>query len=188
MRVLLLICCMVVFCAGTPVLANSSTKNFAVSGTVKGSCVMPATVPLTFSTVVPTNGKLDPNLSNLRWTITGISCNAASSLSVSARALRLDLPHSSLASSQSQAINFTATAAGWTPSAASVTTGDSNPLGTTNYYSGTTMTQSAAKSGSINVTVSGFTVVGAKGNSSNSAKPIEGSYSATIVVVLSPSV
>jgi hypothetical protein len=150
---------------------------------------MPATAPLTFSTTVPANGKLDPNLSNLNWTITGVACNSGSRISIAARSLRLNTPQTSLNPSQSQAINFTATASGWAASAATVTTGDTNPIGTANYYSGVAKTQLAPKTGGITVSVSGFEVVATKGNgnSSNSAKPLGGAYSATIILILAPS-
>lgn len=184
-----IICLIAAACAGAQLPAHAaSPANFAVTGNIQSHCSLGnASGPLVLNTIVPSDGKLDPTLEGRTFPITGIFCDAPSTLRVSATALRLKTPRSSLSSSQSQTINFTATAAGWTPSAASVTTGETNPLGTTNFYTGAAKTQGAAKNGSITVSVTGFAVVGAKGNSSNSAKPVDGAYSATIVVTLAPS-
>lgn len=188
MRKLISICCVVPACVGAlPAQAAPRSDTIEVAGKVNGICVMPATAPLTFSTTVPSNGKLDPGLSNLRWTITGIACNTGSRISIAARSLRINAPKTSLNPSQSQAVNFTATATGWAPTGATVTTGDTSPIGTTNYYTGAAKIQSSPKTGSITVSVNGFVVVGTSGDSSNSAKPLSGAYSATIVLTLAPS-
>lgn len=177
-------------CAGVmPAQAAPSRQgNFPVGGTVGGSCVMPQAGPLTLSTVVPANGKLDPGLKNISWTLSGWSCNAGSRLSISARALRLNNPQTSLTPSQSQTVNFTARANGWTAADATVTTGESTALGSTALYTGTPQTQSAPRTGSIIVSVSNFIVSTNKGSSANSAKLVDGAYSATIILTLTPSV
>jgi hypothetical protein len=189
MRFLCLTGVTVLTCAGAlPAQAAPSNANFPVTGKIIGSCTIPATGPITFSTVVPANGKLDPALANLTWTITGLSCNSGSRISVSARALRINTPRSSLNPSQSQTINFTATATGWTTTAAVVTTNETNPLGTTSVYTGAVVNQSAPKAATVSIKVSNFAVVGTSGSSSSSAKPIDGTYSATIILNLAPAI
>lgn len=175
-------------CAGLlPVQAATPRQGtFTVKGKLNGGCVLPQSAPLTLNTTVPANGKLDPALSNATWTITGISCNASSQIKISARSLRLNVPRSSLTPSQSQTINFTAKASGWAPSAAMVTTGEATALGTTTVYAGIPQVQPSPKTGSIVVSVSDFVVSVNKGSSSNSAKPIDGAYSATIILTLTP--
>lgn len=188
MRKLMSSIAVVLTCAGVmpAQAAPASVGPYPVSGKVNGSCQMPSTAPLSFSTVVPANGKLDPALSNLRWTITGISCNTSSSISVSARSLRITNPRTSLNPSQSQAINYSATASGWASVDATVTTADATPLGTTTLYSGTARAQNTPKAGTVIVSVSNFVVSGTKGNSLNNAKPIDGTYNATIILTLAP--
>ena len=180
---------MVFACAGViPAQAAPSSSPVPVKGVINGTCVLPSTAPITFSTVVPANGKLDPALANLSWTIAGLACNAGSTIAISARSLRLNAPRSNLTPSQSQAVNYTATASGWSPSAASVTTGDTTSLGTTTLYTGTAQSQAAPKSGTIIISVSNFTLSTNKGSSANSAKPVDGAYSATIILNLAPSI
>jgi len=160
---------------------------YAVKGKVVGSCEMPQAAPLTLSTVVSNSGKIDPALSNMSWTLAGWSCNAASRITLSARALRLSPPLTKLTPSQAQAINFTARASGWTTADATVTTAETDPLGTGASYTGTAQVQNAPRKASIVVRVSDFVTAGTKGGSSNNAKPVDGTYSATITVTLTPS-
>jgi len=160
---------------------------YTVNGKINSACSIPQTSPLTLNTTVSSNGKIDPALSNVSWTIAGWSCNAASRISLSAKPLRLNPPKTSLTPSQSQAINFTARASGWTTADATVTTAETNPVGTGTTYTGVAQVQNAPRKGAITVRVSDFTIAGAKGNSSNTAKPVDGAYSATITVTLTPS-
>jgi hypothetical protein len=160
---------------------------YNVKGKISSSCAIPQAAPLTLSTTVPSNGKIDPALSNMSWTIAGWSCNAASRISLSAKPLRRNPPKTSLTPSQSQVINFTARASGWTTSEAKVTTAETNPLGTGATYTGAPQIQNAPRKGAITVRVGDFTTAGAKGNSSNNAKPVDGAYSATITLTLTPS-
>ena len=177
-------------CAGSlPAQAASPRQGtFTVKGKLNGSCVLPQTAPLTLSTTVPASGKLDPALSNASWTIAGLTCNSGSQITVSARSLRLNVPRTSLAPAQSQTVNFTAKASGWASSDANVTTGETTALGSTMLYAGTPKTQNAPKTGTIIVSVSNFVVSTNKGSSANSAKLIDGAYSATIILTLTPSV
>ncbi|WP_313806826.1 hypothetical protein [Sphingobium sp.] len=189
MRVLTAICVLFPACAGAiPAQAAPASATAQVKGVIKGKCALPSAAPITFSTVVPANGKLDPALANLSWTISGLACNAGSAISISARSLRLNAPRGSLTPSQSQAVNYTATASGWSPGAATVTTGDTTSLGTTALYTGVAQSQAAPKSGTIIISVSNFTVSTNKGSSANSAKPVDGAYSATIILNLAPSI
>ncbi|WP_375196706.1 hypothetical protein [Sphingobium sp.] len=176
-------------CVGVlPAQAAPASATVQVKGVVKGTCALPSTAPITFSTVVPASGKLDPALANLSWTISGLSCNTGSIIAISARSLRLNAARNSLTPSQSQAVNYTATASGWSPNAARVTTGDATSLGTTILYTGTAQSQAAPKSGTIIISVSNFTLSTNKGSSANSAKPVDGAYSATIILNLAPSI
>lgn len=174
-------------CAGaTPAQAAPATKVVQVTGTVANFCQVAQLAPIVLSTTVPNNGKLDPTLEGRSWTISNVSCNNPTRISVSAKALRLNVPKSSLTPSQSQTINFTATATGWAPAAASVRTAETTPLGTGATYTGTGQVQSQAKSAAITVTVSGFVAVTAQSNSA--AKPVDGAYSATITLAIVPNV
>jgi hypothetical protein len=176
-------------CAGImPVRAAPVRQaTYTIKGKIAGSCAIPQAAPLTLSTTVSSNGKIDPALSNVSWTIAGWSCNAASRISLSARPLRLSPPRTSLTPSQSQVINFTARASGWTTADATVTTAETNPLGTSANYTGAAQVQNAPRKASITVRVGDFATAGAKGNSANNAKPVDGAYSATITVTLTPS-
>lgn len=167
--------------------APPGSATYTVKGTINSGCVVPQSPPMTLSTTVPSSGKLDPALANATWTITGLSCNSGSRISLSARSLRLNAPLTSLTPSQSQTVNFTASASGWAPSVATVTTGETTSLGSMTYYAGAAQTQNAPKTGSIIVSVSNFVVSTNKGSSANSAKPVSGAYSATIVLTLAPS-
>jgi Flp pilus assembly protein TadG len=84
-------------------------------------------------------------------------------------------------------INFTARASGWTTTDATVTTAEANPLGTGATYTGTPQLQNAARVSAITVRVGDFATPGSKGNSANNPKPVDGAYSATITVTLTPS-
>jgi hypothetical protein len=114
-----------------------------------------------------------------------VVCDAPSLIALKATALRITVPKSSLPSGQSQTANFTATATGWSSSTASVTTAQTNPLGSTALYTGASQAQNAAKVGTITVTVNNFTTV--VGPNGNGWKLIDGAYAATITVSLTPS-
>jgi len=170
-----------------PVAAAPRQANFAVTATVATVCSLGGqTAPLSFSTIVHSSGKLDPNLNNLSWTLTGLYCDSASKIMLRATALRLQPPRTSLTSSQSQAINFTATATGWSAIPATVTTAETTALGSGVSYTGVPQSQTGARSGPITIKVGNFVTSIDKRQSANSAKPIDGSYSATISVILSP--
>jgi hypothetical protein len=136
--------------------------------------------------MIPANGKIDTALANVRWDTAGWTCNSASRISISARALRINTPRTSLGPSQSQTINFTARVSGWTTSEAVVTTGEATAIGTGALYTGVAQVQAAPKSGGLTIRVGNFVVADQKGSSSNNAKPIEGPYSATITITLAP--
>ncbi|MFC4594400.1 hypothetical protein [Sphingobium tyrosinilyticum] len=139
---------------------------------------------MTISTAVGSNGKLDTSLNNKSWTISNVMCSGPSSIKVSAKALRRNPPNASVPNGQSQTANFTATASGWSNTPASVTTSETLPVGTGATFTSPAQTQNSAKAGNINVTVNNFTsVVGSNGNGS---KLVDGPYSATITVSLSP--
>jgi hypothetical protein len=168
-------------------IAPAQAAQFDVKGTVNKSCNLgPAPGSFIFSTVVGTNGKLSPTLDSQSWTISGSWCNIPSTIRISATALRITspAPKSSLPSGQSQTINFRAQAAGWAPSPAVVTTGETTSIGTGALFQGAAQVQSGPKVGSVNVTVGNFIVAGQVGNSPGQLKPIPGTYSATITVTL----
>lgn len=179
----------VLSCAGLSSAQAAPARQivYNVKGKINSSCSIPQSSPLTLSTTISNSGKIDPALSNVSWTVAGWSCNAASRISLSAKPLRLNPPKTSLTPSQSQAINFTARASGWTAADATVTTAETNPLGTGTTYTGAAQIQNAPRKSAITVRVSDFATAGTKGNSSNTAKPVDGAYSATITVTLTPS-
>ena len=173
-------------CAGalSPVHA-APPANFQVNGSVASHCSMGSSPgPLTVNTTVPANGKLDSSLNGKTFALNGLFCDAPSTIKVSATALRRNPPKTSIPNGQSQAANFTATATGWAATAATVTTAETSPLGSGTSFNGTPRSQGSAKSGNVTVTVNNFaTVVGSNGNGQ---KLIDGAYSATITVSLTP--
>ena len=177
---------LLIFGGAPPALAGPSTGIDQVTGQVLSRCTLSQLAPIVLSTTVPANGKLDPTLEGRNWTIANVNCNSPTRIAVSAKALRRNVPRTSLTPSQSQTINFTASATGWSPAAATVTTGETTPLGTGATYNGTPRVQSQAKSAAITVTVSGFIAVTAQSNSA--AKPVDGAYSATITIAIVPNV
>jgi len=174
-----------VACVVASSAAHAAPRTFSVKGNVPTRCSLGSSLgPLTISTTVSANGKLDPSLNGRTFTLSGLYCDAPSSIKVSATALRRDPPKTSVASGQSQSANFTVTATGWSSTAATVTTTETSPLGSTQVFSGTPRNQSIAKSGSLNVTVNNFTtVVGVNGLGQ---KLVDGPYSATITISLTP--
>ena len=96
------------------------------------------------------------------------------------------MPRTSLTPSQTQTINFTARASGWSSAAAAVTTRETAPLGSGTSYTGPAQVQPLAKSATVTITVSGFVPVTTQSNSA--AKPVNGPYSATITLAIVPNV
>ena len=168
-----------------PAHAAPQRSTYAVTGRVSSSCALGTNIePLIVSTTVGPNGKLDTSLNNKSWTISNVMCSGPSSIRVSAKALRRNPANASVPNGQSQTANFTATASGWSLTPASITTGETLPIGTGATYASPAQTQNSAKAGNITVTVNNFTsVVGSNGNGS---KLVDGPYSATITVSLSP--
>jgi hypothetical protein len=170
--------------ASSPAHAAPTSKTFTVTGNVQSHCSLGSSGPITLNTTVPSNGKLDPTLNGKTFTLNGLFCDAPSTIKVSSTVLRRNPPKTSVPNGQSQASNFTTTATGWTSTPATVTTAETSPLGSTTVFNGIPRTQSSAKSGSVTVTVNNFaTVVGPNGNGQ---KLVDGAYSATITVSLTP--
>ena len=172
-----------VACAG--ILSPAHAAPFPLNGTVAPHCSLGASSgPLTINTTVPADGKLDPALNGRTFSLTGVFCDAPSTIHLSATALRRSPPKTSVLNGQSQAANYTATATGWTTTAASVMTSETSPLGSTTVFTGSPRSQNTAKAGSITLTVTNFTtVVGDKGLGQ---KLVDGAYSATITISLTP--
>ena len=168
-----------------PAHAAPQRSSYAVTGQVASICSLGSNnAPITISTTIAANGKLDSSLNNKSWTISNVMCSGPSSIRVSAKALRRNPANASVPNGQSQTANFTATASGWSLTPASITTGETLPIGTGATYTSPAQTQNSAKAGNITVTVINFTsVVGSNGNGS---KLVDGPYSATITVSLSP--
>jgi len=174
-------------CAGaiTPAHAAPPPAKFPVSGKVNSTCSLgTGSGALLVSTTVPANGKLDPSLEGKTFTLSGLYCDAPSVIRLSATELRRNPPVDKVPNGQSQAANFTATAVGWSSIAASVTTGETSPSGSAAVFSGTPRLQSSAKTANLTVTVGNFTTV--VGSNGNGQKLIDGPYSATITVSLTP--
>jgi len=167
-----------------PAHAAPQPSTYTVTGRVSSSCSLGSNnAPITISTTVAANGKLDTALNGKSWNISNVMCSGPSSIRVSAKALRRNPANATVPNGQSQTANFTATASGWSPTPASVTTGETLPAGTGAAYAGTPQTQNSAKAGNIVVTVNNFTSV--TGTNGNGAKLVDGPYSATITVSLS---
>lgn len=163
----------------------ASPTTFTVNGHVNSSCSLgSSTGSLLISTTVPANGKLDPSLNGRTFNLTGLFCDAPSTIRLSASALRRNPAVSKVPNGQSEAVNYTATATGWTSTPATVTTAETSPFGSTTIYTGAPLTQGAAKIGGLTVTLSNFTVV--VGDKGNGKHLIDGNYSATITVSLTP--
>ena len=173
-------------CAGlvSAQAAPAAQSAYAVKGKIKGSCVMPQAAPVTLKTTIDSSGKLDPALSSMTWSIPGWYCNGASRITLSAKALRLTSPRTSLTPSQSQTINFTARAVSWASTDTLVTTAETTALGTGVLYTGAPKVRNSPRKGPITIRVGSFTVV--KSGSAASVKPVSGAYSATITVTLAP--
>lgn len=144
--------------------------------------------PMSLSTVVDKNGKLDPALVNTSFAIDGILCSGPSQITVSATSLRSTRPAIVLPPGHSQTVNYIATATGWTANPATVTTRDARPLGSLEVFTGVPQVQYNAKTGSIVIHVGNFAVVTDKAPNGNGApaKLVDGNYAATITVSLSP--
>jgi hypothetical protein len=175
-----------VACVGALSPAHAAPPaNFAVNGNVQSHCSLGTSPgPLTVSTTVPASGKLDPALNGRTFNLSGLFCDAPSNIKVSATTLRRNPPKASVPNGQSQAANFTATATGWASTPATVTTTEVSPLGSATVFNGTPRSQSSAKSGSVTVTVNNFTTV--VGPNGNGQKLVDGAYSSTITVSLTP--
>jgi hypothetical protein len=144
--------------------------------------------PLSLTTTVDKNGKLDPGLVNTSFNLEGLICTGPSEITVSATSLRLTQPNTVLPPGQSQTVNFIATATGWTSIPATVTTRDFTRIGSMEIYAGVPQVQYFAKAGGITVHVGNFVVVTEKAGNGNGprAKPVDGNYAATITISLSP--
>ena len=167
----------------------SSTGSYPVSGRINSTCssgVSNGTIIIT--TTVPADGKLDPSLNGRTFTVSGAMCDSASLIQLNATALRRVPPVTKVPNGQSETTNFMATATGWSSSPATVITRESDPRGSNTVYQGTPQVLNSPKVGTITVSLSGFGdpnfVVGSKGLG---FKLIDGNYSATITVILSPS-
>jgi len=170
----------------TPAHAGPSPVAYRVTGQVRPSCSLGSNPPLRLSTTVGKDGKLNTSqLQGTTLTLPNAVCSAPSSIVVRATSLRLNTPQANLPNGQSQTVNFTATAIGWSTSPAIVATGDTTPLGTLTAYTGTAQTQNSAKQANITIGFNNFAVV--TGSNGNGQKLLDGAYSATIIISLTPS-
>jgi len=170
----------------TPAHAGPSPMSYRVIGQVRPSCSLGANAPFQLSTTVGKNGKLDTSqLQGVTFTLANAVCSAPSTIVVRATSLRLNTPQANVPNGQSQTVNFTATATGWSTTAASVTTLDASPLGTLTAYSGTPRAQNSAKLANITVGFNNFAVVA--GSNGSGQKLLDGAYSATVTISLTPS-
>ncbi len=180
----------VIACAGImPAQAASRKVDYNLNAKIEAICAVGQQVaPMTLTTTVDKNGKLDPALVNRSFVVDGMLCSGPSQITVSATSLRLSLPRNELPTGQSQTVNFITSATGWTSNPATVTTRDSTPLGSLEVYAGVPQVQYNAKSGGITIHVSGFAVVTEKAANGRGtpAKPVDGNYAATITISLTP--
>lgn len=173
-------------CAGAITPAHAAPPaNFRVSGNVHSTCSLgTSSGSLLISTTVPSNGKLDTSLNGKTFNLSGLFCDAPSTIKLSATELRRSPPVDKVPNGQSEAANFTATATGWSSTPATVTTTETSPFGSTTVFVGTPRSQPSAKIGNLTVTVNNFTTV--VGPNGLGQKLIDGPYSATITVSLTP--
>ena len=180
----------VLACAGAiPAQAASQKAEYKLNARIEAICTIGAQVaPMTLTTTVDKNGKLDPALVNRSFVVEGMLCSGPSQITVSATSLRLTLPRNELPTGQSQTVNFITSATGWTSNPATVTTRDTHPLGSLEVYAGVPQVQYNAKSGGITIHVSSFAVVTEKAANGHGApaKPVDGNYVATITISLTP--
>lgn len=169
----------------SPAHAAPTPKTFTVSGHVISRCSLgTSTGSLLISTTVPSNGKLDTALNGKTFNLTGLFCDAPSTIKLSATELRRSPPVDRVPNGQSEAANYTATATGWSATPATVTTTEASQFGSATVFTGTARSQPTAKIGNLTVTVNNFTTV--VGPNGNGQKLIDGPYSATITVSLTP--
>jgi hypothetical protein len=160
-------------------------SSFPVTGRVASRCSLGSSSgSLLISTTVPSNGKLDPSLNGKTFTLTGVFCDAPSTIRLSATELRRSPPVDKVPNGQSEAANFTATVTGWSTTPATVTTSETSPFGSSTVFIGNPQSQPSAKIGNLTVTVNNFTTV--VGQIGFGQKLIDGPYSATITVSLTP--
>lgn len=180
---------MVTACVGfAPAHAAQPTPSgtYDVRGSVQSRCSTGTSGGITsLETTVERSGRLPSNLDNRSFVLLGLMCSSASQIRVSATPLRRSPAFITISPGQSQTVNYTATASGWSPTAASVTTAMVSAIGADTVYVGAPQTLTTARAGSITVTVNNFSIV--KGNG-NSSKLIDGHYSATITVSLTPNI
>ncbi|MFM6932028.1 MAG: hypothetical protein ACKOUT_07275 [Novosphingobium sp.] len=187
------------FCAAIPTVmacawsihaqAAPGQADYQTKARVEAHCSVSMQIPpMTLMTTVDRNGKIDPALVNTSFTIDGMMCTAPSQILVSATSLRLTRPRLVLPNGQSQTINFIAKATGWTANPATVTTRDTNPMGSLEVFTGVPQVQYNAKAGGITIHVENFSVATEKASNGNGApaKPVDGSYAATIIISLTP--
>jgi hypothetical protein len=122
---------------------------FCIGGTVQGGdSVFALGVMIDTAT-----GDLLPNLSAPPKTVVGSFCNGASTISITATRMTAQSFTATPPTGFTDAVDYTATASGWTPTAASFTTdAATNPA--------SSQTRDTAFTGPITVAVSGFTPVG----------------------------
>ena len=173
-------------CTGATSFVHAAPpSNFPISGHVASTCSLgSSTGSLIISTTVPSNGKLDASLNGRTFNLTGLFCDAPSTIKLSATELRRSPPVNKVPNGQSEAANYSATATGWSSTPATVTTTETSPFGSTTVFVGTPRSQPSAKIGNLTVTVNNFTTV--VGPNGLGQKLIDGPYSATITVSLTP--
>lgn len=175
-----LACLPVIACASQlHAQASPAVTSFRVQGTVAPKCTL-QNVAMNPSVTVASNGAISL-VNPSSWTLSA-SCSGPSTLAVTAGSLRITLPKLTLGNNEAQTINYTATASGWTGTAATVSTADT-ALGSASYsLTGTARTRATAGTGTITVTYGAFST---PANGSNT-KPNAGSYSSTITLSLAP--
>lgn len=181
----ILACLPVIVCASPALAQTNPSTSFPVNGSVATRCAL-GTTPITPTVTVNGNGGTGmlPDIvanSPSSWSIPA-SCSGPSSLSVTARSLRLNTATATVANQRSQTINYTATASGWTSTAATVLTADTAAGSATYSITGTARSRANAGSGNISVTFGGYSI---PSNGTNT-KLLNGTYSSVITLTLSP--
>lgn len=144
-----------VLSAGTAAAQQATdTKSFGVTGNVPALCsggtLVGGNSTFNLGVLIDTaTGLLRTDLSAPAKTLTGAFCSSQSTITISAAPLTAQTFTATPPAGFSRTVNYTATASGWTPAAASFATGSpSNP--------GAVQTRTTAFSGDITIGIGAF--------------------------------
>lgn len=159
---------------------NPTQLTFPVTGSVSRLCSIGAITggDSTFalgSLINPATGFLSTTLSAPAKTVTGSWCNAPSTVTLAATALgATDV--TTAPANFTRAVNYTATASGWSATPATFTTGAAN-------NPGAVQNATTATAGTITVSIGGFTAAGGDALRPVASPTYQGAVTLTLAVV-----